>query len=147
MSADALDWCLTLHRAHASLNLKLDDELGTLHGIGLDEFVLLSLLADAQQQRLQVSELVRPMGASRSCVVRRVIAMEKTGLVERRNDEREPGRRHVVLRPAGQQLWRHARITAQAVCAQAVGGVAGSVLAQAGAVLAGLATTEALQVS
>jgi hypothetical protein len=34
--------CLALQRAHASLRLKLDDELGVYHGIGFSDFVLLS---------------------------------------------------------------------------------------------------------
>ena len=42
-----LDLCIGLHQAQASLRLKLDDELGTLHGIGWDDFVLLAQLAAA----------------------------------------------------------------------------------------------------
>ena len=46
-----LEFCLALHRANASLQLKLDDELGTFHGINFNDFALLSLLAQADGVR------------------------------------------------------------------------------------------------
>ncbi|MEO8656023.1 MAG: MarR family transcriptional regulator, partial [Ramlibacter sp.] len=57
-----LGFCLALHCAHASLQLKLDDELGIHHGISFNDFALLNLLADADGGRVSFSELVHPLG-------------------------------------------------------------------------------------
>ena len=71
-----LDFCLALHRAHASLQLKLDDELGTYHGISFSDFALLNLLAQADGGRVSISALVRPLGQPQSAVLRQLIVLE-----------------------------------------------------------------------
>lgn len=96
-----LDFCLALHRAHASLRLRLDDELGTYHGIGFSDFVLLNSLAQADGARLSIPELMRPTGQSQSGVMRQLIVLEKIGLVLR---DSANGLRQAVLRPAGRAL-------------------------------------------
>lgn len=65
-----LNFCLALQRAHASLQLKLDDELGTYHGISFSDFVLLDLLAQTENGRVHIAELVRPLGQPQSAVLR-----------------------------------------------------------------------------
>jgi DNA-binding MarR family transcriptional regulator len=120
MSTGALDLCLRLHQAHARLRRKLDDELGTLHGLGLDDFVLLHALAQAPDAGLGAADLERPLGVQRSAVVRQVIALEKTGLVRRVADA--AGRRTVQLRGPGRRLLQEAAETAAAVCGAALAG-------------------------
>ncbi len=100
-----LGFCLALHRAHASLQLKLNDELGLHHGISFNDFALLNLLAQADGGRVSIPELVRPMGQPQSAVLRQLILLEKIGLVMR---EGANGDRQAVLRPAGRALV-HAR--------------------------------------
>ena len=114
MNADALATALALHRAHARLQLKLDDALGTLHGLSWDDFVLLATLAEAQPQGLSLSALVAPLGIPPSGVLRRVAPLEKLGLVERSTA------RLVMLRPAGRRLWQEACETAADICAGAL---------------------------
>ena len=120
MSADALRVCLQVQQAHARLRRKLDDELGTLHGLGFDDFVLLDALARAGDGGLGAAALERPLGVQRSAVVRQVIALEKTGLVQRSADT-EGGRR-VQLRGPGRRLLQEATDTAAAVCGAALAG-------------------------
>ncbi len=114
MSADALQICLQVHQAHARLRRKLDDELGTLHGLGFDDFVLLNALAHAGDTGLGSDELERPLGVQRSAVIRQVIALEKTGLVQRAVDVQ--GGRRVQLRSPGRRLLQEATETAAAIC-------------------------------
>jgi MarR family transcriptional regulator, organic hydroperoxide resistance regulator len=116
MSA-TVDFCLALHRANASLQLRLDEELGTFHGIGYNDFALLSWLAQADEDRAPMPALTRPLGQRPSAVLRQVIALEKIGLVERNGTA---GQRQAVLRPAGRSLLSVARETVERVCAQAV---------------------------
>jgi DNA-binding MarR family transcriptional regulator len=114
---DALNVCLRLNEAHARLRRKLDDELGTRHGLSLADFVLMQALARAPQG-LSAQDLQQPMGVQRSEVVRQVIALEKTGWVARATDA--DGKRRVQLRRPGQQLVAEAAESAAAVCAAAL---------------------------
>ncbi|HQR99164.1 MULTISPECIES: AsnC family transcriptional regulator [unclassified Polaromonas] len=117
MKANALDDCLQVSLAHASLTLKLDDVLGLFHGLSLGEFILLRLLAQAEGGRLPLAGLVRPLGVRMSAVVRQLAPLEKTGYLQR-----EPGRM-VALRPAGRARVTEAAVTAEAVCSEALAGM------------------------
>ena len=133
-----LDFCLALHRAHASLQRKLDDELGLYHGISFNDFALLNLLAQADGGRVSIPELVRPTGQPQSAVLRQLILLEKIGLVVR---EGANGDRQAVLRPAGRALVNTARETADSICTDVVASIAPAVLATAFEALVTLART------
>ena len=139
-----LGFCLALHRAHASLQLKLDDELGIRHGISFNDFALLNLLAQADGGRVSIPELVRPMGQPQSAVLRQLILLEKIGLVVR---EGANGDRQAVLRPAGRALVHAARETADSICAEAVASIAPAAVATVSAALVALARTSTLELS
>jgi DNA-binding IclR family transcriptional regulator len=131
-----LGFCLALHRAHASLQLKLDEELGIHHGISFNDFALLNLLALADGGRVGIQELVRPMGLPQSAVLRQLILLEKIGLVVR---EGANGDRQAVLRPAGRALVYAARETADSICTEAVESIAPAVVATVSGALVTLA--------
>jgi DNA-binding MarR family transcriptional regulator len=133
-----LGFCLALHRAHASLQRKLDDALGLYHGISFNDFALLNLLAQADGGRISIPELVRPMGQPQSAVLRQLILLEKIGLVVR---EGANGFRQAVLRPAGRSLVNAARETADSICTKAVGSITPAVVATFSAALETLAST------
>ena len=139
-----LDFCLALHRAHASLQLKLDDELGTYHGISFSDFALLNLLAQADDGRVSIPELVRPIGQSQSAVLRQLIVLEKIGLVVRDGTN---GLRQAVLRPAGRALVNAARETADSICTKAVESIAPAVVETVSSAMAALARTPTLALS
>lgn len=111
-----LDLCISLHRAQAGLRLKLDDELGTLHGVGWDAFNLFAALEEAGGA-LPLAELRRHLGVPASGVVRMLLPLEKVGLVGR---EAIDGRRAVRLRPGGRRVLAEARETASAICQAAL---------------------------
>ena len=133
-----LDFCLALHRAHASLQLKLDDALGLYHGISFNDFALLNLLAQADGGRVSIQALVRPLGQPPSAVLRQVILLEKIGLVVREGVKEA---RLAVLRPAGRALVNTARETADSICTETVEQIAPAVLATVSAALVTLART------
>lgn len=72
-----LDFCLALYRAQASLQLKLDDELGTYHGISFSDFTLLNVIARSDGDRVNISVLGEQIGKPQSAVVRQLIVLEK----------------------------------------------------------------------
>lgn len=141
MTGTSLDFGLALHHAHASLQHKLDDELGTHHGIGFSDFALLNWLAQADGGRASIAELVRPMGQPPSAVLRRLIVLEKIGLVERSGAK---GLRQAVLRPAGRAVLNAARDTADSICTEAVESLAPAQLEAVSAAMATLARTPIL---
>ncbi|MCF8210607.1 MAG: MarR family transcriptional regulator [Rhodoferax sp.] len=139
-----LGFCLALHRAHASLQLKFDEELGVHHGISFNDFALLNLLAQADGGRVSIPELVRPMGLPQSAVLRQLIVLEKIGFVVR---EGANGDRQAVLRPAGRALVHVARETADSICTVAVASIAPAAVEMVSAALVTIARTQNLALS
>lgn len=113
MTAAALQACLARHQAHAAATFRLDDELGTQHGIAWEDFVLLELL-DAAGGEVPARELARRLGRTPSHFLLQLLPLEKVGLVSRTTGE--DGQRAVTLRKPGRGLLNEARDTAAAVC-------------------------------
>ena len=139
-----LGFGLALHRAHASLQLRLDNELGEFHGISFNDFALLNMLAQADGGRLRILELVRPLGQPQSSVLRQLILLEKIGLVVR---EGTNGDRQAVLRPAGRAVVNVARETAESICTEAVESIDSAVIAKVSAAMVTLAFAPSLALS
>ncbi|MDM0111354.1 AsnC family transcriptional regulator [Variovorax sp. J22R133] len=139
---DSIDFCLNISRAHASLNLKLDEELGTFHGLSFGDFGLLRMLSRAENGRMATTDLMRPLGVQLSAVTRRLILLEKVGLITR-----EAGNsRYVAIRAAGRSLLNSALVTAGAVCDDAVRALGPSPIALINDAMVLLGCTEALDV-
>lgn len=117
---DALDFCLTLGRAHAQLDLRLDEDLGAFHGLNFSDFTLLHLLLGAHDTRLPLDRLAHTLGLPMSALIRRMVLLEKTGLAERVAGPGADPRRHAALRPGGRQLVQGAVATVEAHCRQAL---------------------------
>ena len=117
MTASGLQFCMAVQRAHASLRLKLDDKLGTHYGIDFCDFALLDWLATTAAGQASLMECVRPLGLPRSAVLKRVLALEKIGLIERHAAN---GNRRIALRPAGKTLVHNARETIGWLCDNAL---------------------------
>lgn len=114
MSSGDLHAFLQRERAHAAASFRLDEELGTHHGLSWADFVLLEALADAPAGMAD-GELATRLGLLRSQFLRRVRPLEKVGLVTRTPDDR--GRPLVALSASGRRSLREARETAEMVCA------------------------------
>lgn len=117
---NALALCLQLAQAHARLTLKLDDELGTSHGLAFADLLLLHRIAQAEGGRLAIDRLAPLLGLTPSAALRRVLPLEKTGLVERLPGA--PGNRTgvAVLRPAARAVLQQALETTEAICSDAL---------------------------
>lgn len=120
MSIDALGFCLHVSRAHASMTLKLDEDLGAFHGLNYGDFTLLHLLVQSKDGRMAMADLAHMLGLSMSGLIRKMITLEKIGLAERVAAPGEDGRRFAAIRSGGRQLAQEARITVEAICAKAL---------------------------
>lgn len=113
MNEEALQACMDRHLAHAAMVCRLDDELGTHHGLAWSDFVLLTAL-DAASEGTLAMELARTLCMPASQLLLQLLPLEKIGLVERAADSN--GKRRVKLRPQGRRLLHEARDTAQHAC-------------------------------
>jgi MarR family transcriptional regulator, organic hydroperoxide resistance regulator len=141
MSADALNFCLTISRAHAGLNLKLRDNLGAFHGLDYEDFTLLHLLLRAEGGRMPMAELSRTLGLPMPALLRKMVLLEKTGLAERTagaNEDNRHDQRLAAIRPGGRKLMQAAVTTVEAICADAVKPLAPESLPQIHAALLAL---------
>jgi DNA-binding MarR family transcriptional regulator len=114
MSEAALQAFVHQHLEHAAIVLRLDDELGTHHGLSWGDFVLLTVL-DTAGGTAPATALARTLCVPASHLLLRLLPLEKTGLVERAADG--DGKRRVMLRPQGRRLLHEARDTAADACA------------------------------
>lgn len=108
-----LDLCRAICGAHAALRLSLDHELGVRHGIDLADFLLLDHLLACPGERAAMTALAAPLGLPRSQLVRQLLALEKTGIVERLG---AGGQRQVALRAPGRTVAQLARETVADLC-------------------------------
>ncbi|WEF35260.1 MarR family winged helix-turn-helix transcriptional regulator [Pseudoduganella chitinolytica] len=114
----ALDFCLRLARAHATVIRRLDTVLGGHHGLSFGDFMLLNHLSNAPGGRLRRVDLAERQGLTASGVTRTLLPLEKTGLIARLADERDARVGFAAITPAGHELLDNAMFTAREACAE-----------------------------
>ena len=81
----------------------LSGEFSAVHGISVNEFLLLLHLERSAANRLSRVDLARRMHVSASTITRMAAPMEKIGLVDREVDERDARLGFVVATNAGRE--------------------------------------------
>jgi len=97
---------LNLLRAQAHLQNRFAAELGGIHGLSVNELLLLLHLDRAEGGRLRRVDLAERLDMSQSGVTRMLAPMEKVGWVTRAEDRRDARVSCVVLRKSGRRLAR-----------------------------------------
>lgn len=111
MSKAPFTTVITLLRAQALVQERFSGELGSVHGLALNEALLLMHLEKAPLRRLTRVDLAKRLHASPSTVTRMAMPMEKTGLVARQSDPRDARLAYVALTEAGLTLVGEVRKT------------------------------------
>jgi DNA-binding MarR family transcriptional regulator len=104
MKNPALTTVLHLLRAQSHLASRFAAELGGVHGLSVNELMLLLHLDQAPGGRLRRVDLAQRLDLSQSAVTRMLAPMEKLGWVERAEDPRDARVGYVVLRKSGRRL-------------------------------------------
>jgi DNA-binding MarR family transcriptional regulator len=86
-----------------SLIAKRFDVRLSLHSIGLSDFMLLYHLDNAPEQKLRRVDLAEKLGLSASGVTRKLLPLEKIGMVKREADERDARVSFVKLAKGGKR--------------------------------------------
>jgi DNA-binding MarR family transcriptional regulator len=97
-----------------NLNTRLEKSLSgplSLHGISLTEYMVLRQLAQAPEQKLRRIDLAQQVGLSASGVTRLLNPMEKTGLIDKEQVERDARVSLVTLTSAGKKILTDASAT------------------------------------
>lgn len=102
---------LRLLQSADTFRARLSGEFSSVHGLSVNEFLLLSHLENAPMHRLPRVELAKRMHISASTVTRMVAPMEKIGLVERLADVRDARLAFVVITDTGRERLTEAQAT------------------------------------
>ena len=108
MKNPATNAVLRLIRAQSHLQSRFAAELGGVHGLSLNELMLLMHLDQAAGGRLRRVDLAERLELNQSSVTRMLAPMEKVGWVARAGDPRDGRVGYVVLTAAGRRLAREA---------------------------------------
>ena len=100
-----------LLRAHAGIADRFGRGLGVLHGLGLNETLMLMHLERASLNRLTRVDLAQRLSVSPSTVTRMTAPLEKIGMVGRQSNPRDARLAYVVLTAAGGKAIANARRT------------------------------------
>jgi DNA-binding MarR family transcriptional regulator len=106
-----------LLRTHAVIADRFDRGLGSIHGLGLNDTLLLMHLERAPLSRLSRVELARRLSVSPSTVTRMTAPLEKIGMVGREANPRDARLAYVTLTEAGQRTIGDARASLERMAA------------------------------
>ena len=120
MASSQLSFLLALARAQAGITRRLDNSLGTLHGLSFSDFLVLFHLKNAPGGRLRRVDLADRLGLTASGVTRILIPLEKIGLVTRKSDARDARVGYAALTRAGQRLFADSLATAEQISEELV---------------------------
>ena len=95
--------------AYAGIADRFGRGLGSIHGLGLNEVLLLMHLERAPLNRLSRVDLAQRLSVSPSTVTRMTAPLEKIGIVGRQSNARDARLAYVVLTEAGRTAVANAR--------------------------------------
>lgn len=109
MFAPSFSAVIHLLRAHAGIADRFGKGLGSIHGLGLNDVLLLMHLERAPLSRLSRVDLAQRLSVSPSTVTRMTAPLEKIGMVGRQANPRDARLAYVVLTAAGRKAVANAR--------------------------------------
>ncbi|WP_220151655.1 MarR family winged helix-turn-helix transcriptional regulator [Phaeobacter gallaeciensis] len=102
---------LRLMQSADQIKARLSGDFASVHGLSVNEVLLLMHLEQAPLCRMSRVELAKRMHLSASTVTRMAAPLEKLGLVSRQADSRDARLAFVVLTDAGLEKIKEARAT------------------------------------
>ncbi len=80
----------------------------SVHGLDFTDFMILSYLNEAPNQKLRRIDLAEKMGLTASGITRMLLPLEKLGIIERDLDESDARARYATITSAGKNLLQDA---------------------------------------
>ena len=111
MTRDTTKGALRLLQAADEFRAGLAGEFSAVHGLSVNEFLMMLHLERAPAQRLPRVELAKRMHVSASTITRMAAPMEKIGLLTRDADDRDARLAFVVITETGREKLSEALAT------------------------------------
>lgn len=118
MSTASFSAVMNLLRIQARLTESFAGPLGAVHGLALNEVLLLMHLERAPAHRLSRVDLARRLCVSPSTVTRMAAPLEKLRLVGREADKRDARLAYVVLTATGRRVVSEARASLERLASE-----------------------------
>jgi DNA-binding MarR family transcriptional regulator len=96
---------------NAFISKKIENSLGSIHGIGLTEYMVLHNLVHAPNKVLRRIDLAESVGRTASGVTRMLMPMEKLGLINKEVSPRDARASLVKVTSVGEQIFNDASST------------------------------------
>jgi len=96
---------------NAYISKKIENSLGSIHGIGLTEYMVLHNLINAPNKVLRRIDLANSVGRTASGVTRMLLPMEKLGLIHKELSPRDARASLVKITPVGEQIFKDSSLT------------------------------------
>jgi len=96
---------------NAYISKKIENSLGSIHGIGLTEYMVLYNLINAPNKVLRRIDLANLVGRTASGVTRMLMPTEKLGLINKVLSPRDARASLVKITPAGEQIFKDSSST------------------------------------
>jgi DNA-binding MarR family transcriptional regulator len=112
---------MLIARAHAAASRRFDARLGGVHGLGLNDLVLLFHLYEAPEHRLRRIDLAEKLCLTPSGVTWLLRPLEKRRLVTREPSATDARVAFASLTPAGARLVKDALQTAESLAEELLG--------------------------
>lgn len=102
----SLPFLFSLVKTNAILSRRL-----SVHGLDFSDFMILSYLDEAPEQKLRRIDLAEKLGLTASGITRMLLPLEKLGIVERQLDDDDARARYATITKAGKNLLKDASAT------------------------------------
>jgi len=99
---------MNLWTINSIISKKIDACLGSIHGIGFTEFMVLFHLGNALNKSMRRIDLAKSIGLSASGITRLITPMEKIGLVQKEQNPRDARVSFVKLSSGGEKILKEA---------------------------------------
>ncbi|MFA4942885.1 MAG: MarR family transcriptional regulator [Patescibacteria group bacterium] len=81
----------------------------SVHGLAFTDFMILSYLDEAPEQKLRRVDLAEKLGLTASGITRMLLPLEKLGIIERNLDDNDARARYATITKAGKNLLEDAK--------------------------------------
>ena len=120
---DKIEIALNLVNKTSLIVKRLDSTLGSIHGIGFTEYMVLFHLNQSYNQTMRRIDLANSIGLTASGITRIVSPMEKIGVVMKEQNPRDARVSLVKMTPAGEDVFTNATLSIQQNSARLLSGV------------------------
>ncbi len=100
---NTLPFLFSLVKSNAILSRRL-----SVHGLDFSDFMILSYLSEAPEQKLRRIDLAEKLGLTASGITRMLLPLEKLGIIERNLDDTDARARYASITSAGKNLLQDA---------------------------------------